>query len=78
MYSREKRKKAIELYIKYDKCAADVNHELETMIICLSVFSECNNSSTKSALLESRFPRVIAGLLQLVRHEKSHHQGRCF
>ena len=28
MYSREKRKKAIELYIKYDKCAADVNHEL--------------------------------------------------
>jgi len=28
MYSREKRKKAIELYNKYDKCAADVNHEL--------------------------------------------------
>ena len=28
MYSREKRMKAIELYIKYDKCAADVIHEL--------------------------------------------------
>ena len=24
MYSREERMKAIELYIKYDKCAADV------------------------------------------------------
>lgn len=28
MYSREERMKAIELYIKYDKCAADVVHEL--------------------------------------------------
>lgn len=28
MYSREKRMKAIELYIKYDKSAADVIHEL--------------------------------------------------
>jgi transposase-like protein len=28
MYSREERMKAIELYIKYDKCIADVVHEL--------------------------------------------------
>jgi len=28
MYSREERMKAIELYIKYDKCAADVVYEL--------------------------------------------------
>lgn len=28
MYSREERMQAIELYIKYDKCAADVVHEL--------------------------------------------------
>ena len=28
MYSKEKRKKAINLYLQYDKCAADVIHEL--------------------------------------------------
>ncbi len=28
MYSREERMKAIELYIKYDRCAADVAREL--------------------------------------------------
>ncbi len=28
MYSREKRMTAIKLYIKYDKCAADVVNEL--------------------------------------------------
>lgn len=28
MYSREERMKAIELYIKYDKCIADVVREL--------------------------------------------------
>ncbi len=28
MYSREERMKAIELYIKYDRCAADVTREL--------------------------------------------------
>jgi transposase-like protein len=28
MYSREERVKAIELYIKYDRCAADVASEL--------------------------------------------------
>jgi putative transposase len=28
MYSREERVKAIELYIKYDRCAADVTREL--------------------------------------------------
>ncbi|MGI6162731.1 MAG: hypothetical protein ACOYEQ_02235 [Bacillota bacterium] len=28
MYSREKRMKAIKLYIKYDKCAADVINKL--------------------------------------------------
>ena len=28
MYSREERTKAIELYIKYDRCAADVAREL--------------------------------------------------
>ena len=28
MYSKEEREKAIKLYIKYDKCAADVIHEL--------------------------------------------------
>jgi hypothetical protein len=28
MYSKEEREKAIKLYIKYNKCAADVIHEL--------------------------------------------------
>jgi len=28
MYSKEKCEKAIKLYIKYDRCAADVIHEL--------------------------------------------------
>jgi len=28
MYSQEERKRAIDLYIKYDKCASDVVHEL--------------------------------------------------
>ena len=28
MYSEEEREKAIKLYIKYDKCTADVIHEL--------------------------------------------------
>jgi putative transposase len=28
MYSKEKREKAIKLYIKYNKCASDVIHEL--------------------------------------------------
>lgn len=33
MYSKEERMKAIELYIKYDKCAADVVNDFHSSFL---------------------------------------------
>ena len=45
MYSKEEREKAISLYIKYDKCVADVIHKLgypdrKTLISWYKIFLE--------------------------------------
>jgi putative transposase len=45
MYSKEEREKAVKLYIKYNKCAADVIHELgypdrNTLVKWYKIFKE--------------------------------------
>lgn len=58
MYSREKRMKAIELYIKYDKCAADVINELGYPNRgTLSVWYKAYLEELKTGVLWERRPR---------------------
>ncbi|MHC1762602.1 MAG: hypothetical protein AB9917_24380 [Negativicutes bacterium] len=58
MYSREKRMKAIELYIKYDKSAVDVIHELGYPARkMLSKWHEAYLEEQKSGVLRDRYSR---------------------